>query len=253
MESESHTYQRYNYTDIFAKYFFNGEHYYIRPYPEYALIFVFSGQFMVCNGNCEKKISKGNYIFLRKDKDTIIHIRNSHEEPFSCVCMGFSNSFLYEFYRNIKKREYAKCSENFPLKVVELPRTPYMESIYISLLPYLSGNIKPEEKIVEIKMIEAVFSLLLTDERFSTCLFDFSENSKDDNNIVFEYRLVQDLCKLSGQLQHLHCLLSKRLETVYIKMQDESNATNIYMEVAYKKVNHLIKFFQKPYEYIPPN
>ena len=253
MQSENQTYQIYNYTDIFSKYFFNREDNYNRPCPEYALIFVFSGELVVCNGNCEKTISKRGYIFLRKDKDTILNIKSFENEPFSSICMGFSHNFLYKFYQSIKKKEGVKFTENFPLKVIELPRTPYLESMYVSLLPYLSRNVKPMEQIVEIKLMEAVFSLLLTDERFYPYLFDFSEHSQEENIAVFDDSVIQDLCAFSGQLQHLQCLLFKKLETAYVRMQHESKATNIYMEVGYKNVTHLIKSFQKPYDYTPPN
>lgn len=234
MNSKIPVYQTYNYPDIFSEYFFNREGSCIRPCPEYTLVFVFSGELMIINKNAETTICKGEYVFLRKDIDTLL-IRKTHNgEPFSSVFMGFSYNFLHEFYHNMKKKDLCENTDFFSANIIKLPCNPYLESIYISLLPFLHWSIRPIQQIVEIKLMEAIFGLLLSDEKFYTCLFKFPDTSYIRN-------------KQNNNTSCLQFTISKQLEANYIRLYHENTAANIYMEAGYKNVARFTRIFNHPH------
>ena len=173
MKADEPPHQRLRYTDIFFTYFFYNQTGSTCMCSEHALAFIFSGELTVCNAGREVTVRKGEYIFLCKDTNTILTRKAYGGEPFRSVFMGFSRSFLYKFYCQMDKNIIPAKTRDFHKSIIELPKKPYIESIYVSLLPYLTWNVKPIRPIMKLKLVEAVLALLLTDERFYTCLFDF--------------------------------------------------------------------------------
>lgn len=266
MRPDTDKYQTYNYTDLFVKYFFKNESVCNRACPEYVLIFVFSGELAVCCDNHKTTIRKGEYVFLRKNINTVLSRKACNGETFKSVFMGFNPTFLREFYQNMNKKELAGEREYFTTGFLKLPRNPYLESMYISLLPYLDLNVQPMQQFVEIKMIEAVFSLLLTDKRFNSCLFDFPDriSTKIILNEYMQHLYVKyfsgfsdyffsESCNSSLKISPVKWTISKELETSYIKIKQPDNAINIYMEVDYKNVIRISKTSRMPYGLIQPN
>lgn len=269
MQSEEQTYQIYNYPDIFSEYFFNGESDDIRPCPEYTLIFVFSGKLIITCRNRETMIRKGEYVFLRKDTDMFLKYGAHDDEAFSSVFMGFGYNFLREFYQNMKKKDACEKTKNFPANIIKLPCNPYLESMYISLHPYLYRNIQPIEQIVEIKLTEAVFSLLLTDETFYGYLFDFPNTGNKaltndyaikkltyDNSKGFSYPKLSASHlrnKQTGEISCLQCTITKKLKSDFIRLHHENAAINIYMEADYKNDTRFTRIFDRTYDFTMPN
>lgn len=272
MKSKAHTYPIYNYPEIFSEYFFRNEEGCTRSCPEYVLVFVFSGELVIRDQNRESVIHKGEYVFLRKNLHTLITRKACEEEAFSSVFMGFNHNFLQEFYQNMKKKGRCDMSEKFLSNIIELPCNPYLESIYVSLLPYLHWDIEPIQQIVEIKLMEAVCSLLLTDEKFYACLFDFPETVPPGDIVLATDNYTQSLnknkftgfsnCDLSASYMEdekkeeklcLQCIMTKMLDADYIRLHHENIATNIYMEVGYKNVVRFTRIFDKPFDFMPPN
>lgn len=250
MQPKAHTYQTYNYPEIFSQYFFNEEDKATYSCPDYTLIFVFSGELIICNSNRETRVCKGGYIFLRKDINTLLKRQSYGEEFFSSVFMGFSHNFLYQFYRNMKKKNVCKNTGNFPVNIIELPCNPYLESIYISLLPYLHWNIKPMNQIIEIKLMEAVYSLLMTDEKFHSCLFDFMDTDDKSQSELTTYNFIRNINSFSGY-DTVH--LVRKLQTECICIPNKNTNANIYMEAGYKNIVRFTQIIDNPYGFTAPN
>lgn len=246
MKPDTTKYPVYNYPDILIKYFFQEETGEGRSpestCPEYLLIFVYSGKLTIQHGRRRTTIHKGEYIFLRKDISIKLIRKSDGEEAFNSVFIGFNHSFLRDFHRRMDKKGIPRDTDVFTHNIIQLPKNPYMESLYVSLLPYLHWNAKPLDQIVEIKLKEAVLSLLLTDNRFYNCLFDFPDNTDAYPIITATDSFVQHM-SINLFPGHHQCMISKRLQTAYIRLKEESNATNLYLEVGYKNVAHLVKVF----------
>jgi len=85
--------------------------------------------------------------------------------------MGFSNDFLMDFYHKLDKKKLPKQVGCFGSSMVELPCNPPLDSLYISLHTYLKWNIEPAQDIIKLKLMEGVYTLLTTDNRFYNSLF----------------------------------------------------------------------------------
>lgn len=257
MNSCTINYPIYNYSDIFYKYFFLNDTDSLRTPPEYVLVFVFSGELLVRYGNEDVTVSKGEYIFLRKDSHTELERKSVEGKIFRSVFMGLSFSFLREFYRTMNKKNVPEACANFDKNVVKLNKNPYLDSIYISLYPYLKDNYIPVQPVLEIRMMEAVLGLLLLDERFYPCLFDCCKPWKKDImsflNKNIKDNTIEHIKEFSGEFIEQAAtsdklwIISKKLETAYMKVQQGENTTDIYIEVAYKDVARFVKEFKKQY------
>ena len=169
----------------------------------------------------------------------------------------------------MKRKDLCRKTGSLPANIIKLPRNPYLESMHISLLPYLYLNIQPVEQIVEIKLTEAVFSLLLTDEIFYASLFDFSDAG---NKVLSNDYTIQNLAygkltefsysylsafypgnKQIGEMPCLHCTITKKLKAHFIRLHHENIAINIYMEADYKNVARFTRIFDRPHDLTPSN
>jgi len=255
MEPDNNQYQIYSYPDIFFKYFFQEDIGCTRICPEHVLIFIFSGELIVNCGKRKVTVGKGEYIFLKKNINLMLTRKSCKGESFHSVFMGFSRSFLSEFYRNMDKKNIPGKAAKFKKCIIELPKKPHIESLYISLLPYLKWNVKPIWQIMEIKLMEAVFGLLITDKKFYSCLFDLHSIKKQNiyNFTVYSFPPFYKKFMQTTQLISRQWIITKETETTYIKMQQEGEATDIYMEISYKDIVHFRKDCKNPYRFSPLN
>lgn len=231
MESEKLKCKTYNYPDIFSDYFFRKETKCKQKCPDHVLILVYSGELIVRLGENEVRIKKGEYVFLCHDINIILERKSVDGQSFKSTFMGFSSSFLNEFYRNLNKKKVPQNIGSFNNSIIEISKNPFIDSLYLSMKPYFYWNAEPIKRVLEIKLTEAVYSLLAADKRFFSCLFDASQN------IAKEYEFF--LCPQ-------HCITTKCLEIAYLKLQDGDRITD-YMEVAYTNVRSIIRVYDDRY------
>lgn len=270
MKSDKIRNKIYNYSDFYSEYFFQNASGKSKGCPEHTLVFVFSGELIVKDSISETKIRKGEYIFLRKDANIVLERNAYNGEPFNSVFFGLNRNFLGEFYRLMNKTRIPRIEEQFPNSVIELPRNPCMDSMYVSLIPYFDWKIQPANAVLEIKLIEAVFSLLYTDKKFYDCLFGFlkpwiSDLYTDSNGDAI-YRKIEDCCFSDNQflptddktkwlcvLNQPRLILRKNFETAYIRKKNAGKTAEIYIEVNYNDDTQLIEAINDHCNTFPPN
>lgn len=229
----------YNYIDIFENYFFNRGNSSSRKCPDYILVFVFSGELIIRRGQRIISIREGEHIFLRKDINITLERLPLGDDRFRSVFMGLNSSMLQEFCIKMNMCNIPSNIKDFEDSVIELPLKPYLGSIYYSMQPYLMNNIHPESRIVEIKMMQTILSLLLTDERFYPCLFD----SLHDFNISTSFYNANKY-----NILFPHCrIFPKKLETTCITMQECDEICDTYIEVSYRDELCMVKILEDKY------
>lgn len=244
MKPDTIQYPIYTYSEIFSGYFFQDMTKGASPSPQHVLVFVISGELIV---HCKcgiTTVAKGEYIFLRKDTDTILERKPSGEEPFRSVFMGFDRTFLKKLYPAIAKKKISTKSGDFVDNVIPLPKKPYLESLYVSMLPYLQWNVSPMKQVLEIKLMEAVHSLILTDERFYSCLFDFNETEKEE--CIVDYTSCD-----TSQVQS--CYTTEEMNSSYVMMKNRGEVTDVYLDVTYRNVVRFLNAFGQGLIFPPPN
>ena len=230
MEPKKLESKTYNYQEIFSDYFFKEDTPCKRMCPDHVLIFVYSGELVVRSREEKVCVHQGGYIFLCRDSNIILEKKSFANELFQSIFMGFSQSFLNEFYRNLNKKIIQKNRDRFNKNIIEISKNPYIESLYISMNTYFKWGTTPVKEVLEIKLTEAVYCLLSIDKRFFSCLFTPIKKKKD---ILY----LQD------------CTITKCLQTAYLKIQNGDKTTNIYMEVAYSNVRSIIRIYDNSYRF----
>lgn len=231
MNSYNQRNQIYSYAQLYSEYFFHKPDGDTRTSPEYTLIFVFSGELTVNNGDSKTNLRKGEYIFLRRDSRTILVRSSYNEETFSGAFLGFHRSFLCEFYRLFNEPDTQPDENQSGSSVIKITRNPYMDSMYLSLLPYLDWKSQPSNAVLEIKLAEAVFGLLQTNRNFYNYLFGLLTQQGDNEQLKL-YTIGKEeigLC-LFGLPRSV---ISGGMEASYIRMKKAGKTSDIYFEVSY--------------------
>lgn len=136
------------------------------------IIFIYSGGLRIDHKGRRTLLKKGEYVFIKQEAAADICIQRGSKEDFCGVYIGLSKPFLNAFYYDYCKTKISYCTPRFEKEVIKLDYTPYIQSIYISIIPYLRYNRKPSDSLIRIKQLESIYSLLLYDERFYYCLFE---------------------------------------------------------------------------------
>lgn len=261
----------FNYNNVFFSFFYDDASACIHRSHEYAVNYVYSGEMFLDNGKEQIHVRKGECVFIPRDHHITMYKRSCDGERYCGIFLSFTRNFLREmFYKLDCYREAAGMSKLEP-KVVKLPDTPEIASLFASMTPYFNTDEKPQDDFMHLKLQEGLLALLHIDKRFATLLFDFNESWKIDildfmnKNYMYEFT-VEDLAHYTGRslatfkrdfkkvsdLTPEKWLIRKRLEVAYGLMKEgRKKIIDVYAEVGFKNPSHFSTAFKKQYG-IPP-
>ncbi|HJC94418.1 MAG TPA: AraC family transcriptional regulator [Candidatus Phocaeicola excrementigallinarum] len=261
----------FNYNNVFFSFFYDDASACIHRSHEYAVNYVYSGEMFLDNGKEQIHVRKGECVFIPRDHHITMYKRSCDGERYCGIFLSFTRNFLREmFYKLDRYREAAGMSKLEP-KVVKLPDTPEIASLFASMTPYFNTDEKPQDDFMHLKLQEGLLALLHIDKRFATLLFDFNESWKIDildfmnKNYMYEFT-VEDLAHYTGRslatfkrdfkkvsdLTPEKWLIRKRLEVAYGLMKEgRKKIIDVYAEVGFKNPSHFSTAFKKQYG-IPP-
>lgn len=239
--------------------------------PEHTLVYLYSGEQVIEDRDRKIVLKAGDCAFIRRDHRLKMYKNSIGEELYKGISLTFKRNVLRDFYAKMNK---AEIPQNVPLSdenVFPLISTPAIESLFQSLTPYFDSQIKPTEAVANLKLLEAIYALLNSNEQLYPILFDFAEPWKIDlleflnNNYADELSMEQiasytgrslatfkrDFKKLSN-LTPQKWLIKKRLEMAYIKLKEEhKKVQEVYVEVGFKNPSHFSTAFKKQYGISP--
>lgn len=160
------------YKDVTFKYIIRKElsdKIYISKRP--TLILVFSGKLLIKEGISEVCAKSGELVFIKSGTTIAMKEQCIGYEVFCGIYWDFGRIFLKDFYKEFEKRRRPDICLCNTESIVKLIPTVYLQSLYISLIPYIKMNLKLPVDLLSIKSQEAVYCLLSADKSLYCCLF----------------------------------------------------------------------------------
>ena len=161
---------------------------------EHTLFYVRSGRAEVrFEGRCIP-LSAGECAFLRKDYRVVLDTMTEADgEPFRSIALFFCRHFLMSYFRGLSRKALPLDARRSPMAVLKIPSSPELESLFLSLTPYLeTADTLPEEVALE-KRREGLRLVLAEDSDFYASLFDFAQPWKIDLPEFMEENYLYDL------------------------------------------------------------
>ncbi|RBN49255.1 helix-turn-helix domain-containing protein [Flavobacterium psychrolimnae] len=260
-----------NYSGIFLSCFSDYSEKCIHATPEHTMVYLYSGEQVIQDGDEIITIQAGECAFVRRNHRLLMYKNSKGDELYKGISLTFKRNVLRNFYSQIKKSDFPKKVSIAEENVFKIKPSPDITSLFQSLTPYFDDKIKPTEGVAHLKIQEGIYALLNNSELLFPILFDFTEPWKIDileflnENYKDELTMEQiasytgrslatfkrDFNKISN-LSPQKWLIKKRLETAYYKLKEEGmKVQDVYLEVGFKNPSHFSTAFKKQYG-IPP-
>lgn len=260
-----------SYSGIFLSCFSDYSEKCIHATPEHTLVYLYSGEQVIQDGNETTTIQAGECVFIRRNHRLLMYKNSKGDELYKGISLTFKRNVLRNFYSQIKKSDIPKKVSIPEENVFKIRPSADITSLFQSLTPYFDDKIKPTEGVAHLKIQEGIYALLNNSDLFFPILFDFTEPWKIDileflnENFKDELTMEQiasytgrslatfkrDFNKISN-LSPQKWLIKKRLETAYFKLKEEGlKVQDVYMEVGFKNPSHFSTAFKKQYGISP--
>lgn len=262
-----------NYSDILYTFFSNRDTMYHEKAEFHFMMYVVSGEVKLNDNGKEYAVHKGECVFVRKDH-RVKFTKNLHgDEPFQSVTLKFDRNYLRRFYQKLHIDQALMNVKPLPTSVHLMQKSPYLDSLFLSMVPFFESDTQPHKEFVEQKLEEGIRALLNLDKRFYPVLFDFADPWKIDildflnKNYMYELSMEEiasytgrslatfkrDFAKISD-LTPQKWLIQKRLDKAYeLIVEQGKKVTDVCYDVGFKNRSHFTTVFKKQYGFAPSN
>lgn len=234
---------------------------------EHCFVRIISGEVKIVLANVSQVFGPGaTLLFPRRQLSTVIQYPKDNQ-AYKCVLIIFKNKRLQDYYSC--NRAYESVEGVDTIKSYE--KHPLLESYFASLLPYFELQGELPEKLVALKIEEALTILRTIDKSVDAYLADFSEPGKIDlagfmeKNYMFNMPLdkfsyltgrslttfKRDFSKIYGVTPQ-RWLTMKRLKLAhYLLSESNQNPVEVYREAGFENLSHFSYAFKKQFGYAP--
>ena len=161
---------------------------------EHTLLYIRSGRAeVICDGR-RTPLSAGDCVFLRKDHRLMLDAWAPEDgQPFQSVALFFCRHFLHSYYRMLRPSDLPCDVRRGSEPVLKIPAGPELESLFLSLIPYLDAADSLSEETAWLKRLEGARCVLAADRNVYASLFDFAQPYKIDLLGFMEENYTYDL------------------------------------------------------------
>jgi len=160
---------------------------------EHMLVYVYSGELETKANGKTKCLHKGQAYLLRRNHKCQKSVRPKEGEGFEGIFIYFKRGFLKKTLTvnnlSLEEAPTAKFNSSF----IELPEHHYLDELCSSFRGYFKTAHFPSEQLVNIKMMEAVLTLIEIKPELKAVLFDFTGPMKIDIAEFMEDNYLLDL------------------------------------------------------------
>ena len=154
---------------------------------------------------------------------------------------------------------------------IPLPRHPFLDNLFTSLIAYFSSEHFPGRQLMELKMQETVLTLIEIEPDLTAMLFDFAAPAKTDLRRFMEQYYMQEL-DLAGLAHYAgrslaafkqeftdtfhtsprRWIIRRRLAEARRRIQQGQRPAEVCAEVGFKSLSHFSRTFKQEFG-IPPS
>jgi len=262
---------RFRYADIFFSYYIDNYTSCAKMIHDHMLAYVYSGEMVLEENGVNIPVHKGECVFLRRDNRVSMNKQPLGNEQFQGIFMQFQRDFLRDFFKTIPKEDIPVTVPRSNPSVIKLPKTPDIDSLFQSMIPYFDASQKPSEALMKLKLQEGVHSLLNIDIKFYSSLFDFTEPWKIDllefmeKNYQYDMSMEEfasytgrslatfkrDFKKISP-LTPQKWLMERRLQAAHdLLKHGKKKVSDVYLDVGFKNLSHFSKSYKSHFGVSP--
>ena len=263
--------RRFNYEDVFFSYYSKNDTVCTKMVHDHMLVYVYSGEYLVEEGNTKLSVRKGECVFLRKDNRVQMSKLPYGDEPFQAVFMIYKRNFLRTFFQSLNKQQLPLHTQRHQPSAIKLPHSADIDSLFQSLVPYFDSEKVPSAGLMQLKLQEGILSLLEIDEQFYPALFNFTAPWKIDildyleDNYMYDLSM-EDIAGFTGRslasfkrdfskisdLSPQRWIMEKRLNVAHEKIRNEHRkVSDVYLEVGFKNLSHFSTAYKKQFGVAP--
>jgi AraC-like DNA-binding protein len=234
---------------------------------DHCFVRIISGEVKVVLSDTSQIFGPGDTIlFPRRQLSTIIQYPKDNK-AYKCVLIIFKKGRLRDYYSHNPAHISTKRSP----AVKSYEKHPLIESYFSSLLSYFELQDELPEKLLALKIEEALTIIRTIDDSVDTFLADFSEPGKMDlvdfmeQNYMFNMPLAKfsyltgrSVTTFKRDFTKIYCispqrwLTNKRLNLAhYLLSQKKRKPVDIYHEVGFENLSHFSYAFKKHFGYAP--
>lgn len=263
----------YNYKDIFYCCYVENDKLCENMVAEHMLAYICSGEMTLISKERKYHLRKGDAFFMKKNH-LIRKIKQPGKDgvPFKGLFLQFRMPFLKAMISENKITVPLVTSPSVAkANYIMLEKHPFLNGLFTSLEQYFEAQQYPSNELMEVKLKEAVYTLLQIRPELGSVLFDFAEPWKTDLRDFmirnFRYDLsVEQFAHFTGRSLSTfkkdfysvfhntpsRWLVKKRLEEAKKLIEDTGKKpTDIYLEVGFKNLSHFSTAFKKEFGVSP--
>lgn len=161
-----------NYSDLFFFFRFDDSRSCVHRFTSHALVYVYAGELVIAASDRSMTIETGDAAFVRKGTCLRLAASRTETRETKMAILRIPESFLREFYFAVERQENIQGVPD--RSVFPIPPREDIQSLFCSMTPYYESGVVPGEKILKLKIIEAIYALLGTGRLFHALLFGFA-------------------------------------------------------------------------------
>lgn len=228
---------------------------------------IISGEMKVIQAEKTYTFSSGDTLLFPCNQLSTLIKNPKDGQPYKAVVIFFTPKRLKEFYT----KNPIELTESYAHKIKTFEKHPLLESFFASLIPYFDLESELPEKIVSIKIEEALTILRTIDKDIDNLLADFSHpfkiNLPDfmEKNYMFNmtmekfgYLTGRSLTTFKRDFKKAFnatpqkWIIQKRLELAHYQLSEKGRKPiDVYLETGFENLSHFSFAFKKHFGYAP--